>query len=63
MSLTTHYRLLTHIPYPTSYMAYKIYLINMRGIYKQDRNRHDRYNVKTYLNDNEQASHKGLQTT
>ena len=63
MSLTTHYRLLTHIPYPTSYRAYKVYLINMRGIYKQDRNHHDRYSANTYLNDNEQASHKGLQTT
>jgi hypothetical protein len=31
----------------------------MRGIYKQDRNHHDRYNAKTCLNDNEQAFHKG----
>lgn len=35
----------------------------MRGIYKQDRNHHDHYNADTYSSDNEQASHKGLQTT
>ena len=35
----------------------------MRGIDKQTRDHHGHHNVNTHLNDNEQAFHKGLQTT
>jgi hypothetical protein len=38
-------------------------MIKKRGIYKQTRDRHGHHSAKPYLDDNEQVSHKGLQTT
>ena len=44
-------------------MAYKTNVIFLRGTYTLDHNHHDHYSVRTYLDDSEQASHKGLRTT
>ncbi len=51
-----------HKMFPTSYKVYKANRISLHRTYRQVRNLYDHYSVRTYLKNNEQVSHKGLQT-